>query len=1340
MLTWPGWHGGPEARIERLPGVVLLGDISGFTALTERLAQTGTASAEQLTDILNATFGRLIDVVYRLGGDVLKFAGDALLAVWPSTAHPDGLSGALNLAIQCGLEMQALMQASPSNHEHLALRVSIGAGDIAIGKVGGERNRWELLIAGDPLAEITQIEPDGAPGQVLLSADDVPLVATDVMGQLVSPLAYRIDGLRRRVVPAPRVGGPAEPEIDGLLAFVPGSIRSRLEAGQTGWLAEMRQVSVVFVNLPEMGSLASIDRVQEVFRAIQGCLYRYEGSLNKLSVDEKGVSILGAFGLPPLAHEDDPLRALQAASDIWKTLSALGVRAAIGLATGRVFCGEVGNARRREYTVIGDTVNLAARLMQAAKQGILCDEATRLAARDRWSFEELTPVAFKGKAKVVSVFRPLHVAAPKRRREGLLIGREKELAAIVPLQDALLAGESTPLVWLEGEPGIGKSYLVDTLMQSSRARGLVCLHGAGDAIERVSPYRAWLPILHAIVLGDVAPQFPNRVEARLEKLLGDRSDLWPMRSLLNALLPIDLPGNDAVQGLDAGLRAQITRDLLVALIRGHASTRPGMLILEDAHWFDSASWHLMAQVVATVRPLLLVVTTRPSNPVPAELTGTLKGPHTRTLRLGPLEPQEIEAVVCARLGVAALSEPLGHFIRERTEGNPFFSEELALALREAGHLEHVEGELRLAPTADPARLDMPTNLEGIVTSRLDRLPPSPQLLAKVASVIGRSFTLEMLTEVLPLVDARERLPEWLEELVALEIVSPDPLADGPAYRFRHAITHHVTYHLLVPSQRQALHRAVATFLEAGPDQRDQLPHLTLLAHHWVQADDVERAFPYLERAGDHALATSAHLEAIECYSQALALAEQGRLSVEADSIIRLHDRLGEACFGLGRMTEARRHLERGLAGLGLPVAETWSGIGKGITREIWAQVVQCWKLPWGCRLETMSQDKRLQAARLLELLYGAYMYTNDHVRAAYAALRALNLIESLPQTAEWALANAEIAALVSHLNMRKVSNYYHARAEAAVGTLDNLSLRSRVLQMSGIYWMNRNDATRLNRVLEEAIALTERMGDRRVWAECMHLLGYKHYQRCEYTSAILVGERLAAASERAGDLQMQGGGITLVAYALSDLGRDDEALALLDANQRVFEWSENPLVPINLEALRAKALLRLGRHEDALAAAWAVADQLERYVPTGDPGISAHQIVWSVLYELTLLRRAAMEGDRERILKFGWRAASILHGAAHGSRQLESSAELVRGQVQAFDGCSREALRAWKRALERALRQDHRHQLGLVHLEFARHEQTPKARRAVHLGEAAASFEAIGARYELELVRTLQAR
>ena len=368
-----------EQGLTRFEAAAFFADISGFTILTERLAALGARGSEELSSALNAYFDRLIESIASHGGDVVKMAGDALIALWP-VSEGESLASVTLRAARCGLVVQETLQDyEVAEGVRLSSKVGIGAGEVSALLVGGEKDRWELLLAGSPLAQMGHAEHLARSGDVVLSKDAWALVRDGSTGE---PLEQGYVRLRQARSIVPRPLGAARPAIGTeakVRNFIPAAIRDRLDAGQTAWLAELRRITVLFVNLPptDLERPDALARAQAIVRTVQAALYAHEGSLNKLSVDEKGTMLVAAMGLPPLAHRDDARRGVQAATAIRERLDRLGVECSVGVATGRVYCGEVGNARRREYTIIGRVVNLAARLMQAAKDQSRSSSATK---------------------------------------------------------------------------------------------------------------------------------------------------------------------------------------------------------------------------------------------------------------------------------------------------------------------------------------------------------------------------------------------------------------------------------------------------------------------------------------------------------------------------------------------------------------------------------------------------------------------------------------------------------------------------------------------------------------------------------------------------------------------------------------------------------------------------------------------------------------------------------------------------------------------------------------------------------------------------------------------------
>lgn len=896
----------PRPTSDVFPAAVLFADISGFTALTERLAARGAAGAEDLTRLLNAYLGELVEMIATAGGDVMKFAGDAVLALWPVESDEE-LAEQVLRAAQCALAIQAKLHDYPvADDVRLSLKLAIGAGTVVTATLGGIRERWEFLVAGPPLAQVGAANGHASPGQTLCAPEAWALVAARCRGREVADGHVLLEAVDDPAPPRPIDLVVVPPErSQALRAFIPAAIRSRLDAGQSDWLAELRRLTILFVNLPDLTHRTPLDEAQQTLRAAQTSLYRYEGSVNKLSVDDKGASLIAVMGLPPLAHEDDAARGAHAALAMKESLDALGLRCSIGVTTGLAFCGSVGGSRRREYTIMGDVVNLAARLMQAAKGGILCDAPTAAAAAGRLDFDELEPIKVKGKKEPIAIFRPVagsSGASAREHAEGEMVGRDAERRALDRAIHALVGDRADSRMLIEGEAGIGKSRLVEDLLSRARGAGARALLGAGDSIESATPYFAWRRVFADLFGVDEMPEEPAARRERVLEALPDDEAVRRAAPLLDAVLPFEWEDDAFTAELAGKLRADATHDLLARVLADAAARQPLALVVEDAHWLDSGSLALLDVVADRVHPLLLAVAMRPMGAqTPAELDRLVSAEGTEVLRLDHLPPEAVSQLVCRRLGIDELPEPIAEIIHNKAEGNPFFAEELAYAMRDAGLVLVEGGRVRIAPTAFGSHAwEFPDTVQGVITSRIDRLSAAEQLTIKVASVIGRVFAFRTLVDVYPIEEERTQMLGHFEVLRDLDLTPLERPAPDLEYVFKHIITQEVAYHLLAYEQRRQLHRAVAEWYERQYAS-DLEPYYPYLAYHWRHAAEdrtpdaecLAKAIDYLQRAGDAAVRAYVNQEAIGFYADGLRYTAQLPESVERDRMeMRLQLALG----------------------------------------------------------------------------------------------------------------------------------------------------------------------------------------------------------------------------------------------------------------------------------------------------------------------------------------------------------------------------------------------------------------------------------------------------------------
>lgn len=1031
-----------QARIDVLRGALLFADVSGFTALTERLAARGPAGIELLVRRLNGYFGSLIDVILAYGGDVLKFAGDALVVVFNEAEGQE--HKAVLRAAACSLAIQKAVAAERESEDGLvlSLKVAVAVGKLACAFLGGVRGRWEMVVYGPPLLDAGNAAGKCEPGAVVLSASAWTQIASEAVAEPLGDGVMRLRQTQREPerapLPLPELSGKAA---QAAWSFVPYAIRAKLNSGQGDWLAELRKITVIFVTLPGHASDVALSQTQELMTRLQQLVYRVEGSVNKISVDDKGLSLIAVLGMPPLSHEDDPRRGLLLALEMHDLMVQLKFTPSIGVTTGRAFCGVIGNVRRREYTMIGDIVNLSARLMVASAGSVLCDQATRDGAVEHFEFEPTKPLKLKGKSVPVAVYKPARRTSRRSQASNSFVGRIEERAALDAALQQLAQGQSAVFM-IEGDSGIGKSRLLGEVQALATERGLRRLQGDADSIERTAAYVAWRGLLGDLLGIDETMVGQTPPEAALTRL-ASRADLRAQLPVLNDILPLGLDDSDLTRELEGEARAAALRTLILALL---AEQTPLLIVIDDAQWLDSASWALLMAVVRGIAPLLLVCATRPVAEAEqgAELRELLRREQTTVQRLEGLASEHVAALIRDRLGVEEVASPLVEFVTERTQGNAFFIEQLVLALRDSQLIEISEGQCQIRPGVDLAtQANLPDTVEGVITQRIDHLDPTEQLSLKVASVVGRAFGLSVINAIFPIEHLRGQLQPHLDTLARRGLTRLENTETDPSYLFRQILTQEVAYNLMLFSQRRELHLAVADWYESN--FTDRAPFYAVLAHHLVQAGAVERAVHYLILAGDQALAKYACAEAVRLFSEAIRLDLSRPEGADVQRSAHCHLQLGHACYLLGRLGEGIVELRHGLASSRAPVPTSRAGKAWAVLKDLTVQVLRR-RFPHRFPLAPANAHEGLsEIAHAYRDLSSCHYTRSEILDLLFCGLRGLNCTEQLGPSPELAEALATMSVIASAAGRKQIGAAYAARSDALLPLVNDPSRRANLL-------------------------------------------------------------------------------------------------------------------------------------------------------------------------------------------------------------------------------------------------------------------------------------------------------
>jgi class 3 adenylate cyclase/tetratricopeptide (TPR) repeat protein len=622
---------------------------------------------------------------------------------------------------------------------------------------------------------------------------------------------------------------------------------------------QRRQVTVLFADMADytpmaerIGEEAVFTLMQDVIGRMSEAVHAHGGAVQNVTGD----GLMALFGAP-VAVEDAPLKACRAALDIQDRMRTLAGAAEarhgvvpqfrVGLHTGPLVVGQVGDDQRTEVTALGDTVNLAARLQgEAEPGGIVMSEATQRLVTGYAESTFLGERAIKGKSEPQRVHSLVGLKSEVSRFDvsvsrGLttLVGRQAELETLTRCWEEARAG-ALRIVDIVGEAGIGKSRLVHDFRLLLDADKVFILQGRCTAEGATTPFLPFIEIVRAsfrMLAQSKRADVERRLRRGLETLGIDVAGSLPY--LLN-LLGHEAAGG-VVNALDSETVGVRTRDALLALLRERRRISPVIMFIDDLHWMDHASEELLARIAEADRdlPLLLIRAYRPQYAAPRAPID-----EATTLRLNHLSRDSTVALLRARLGVEEIPDALARLVAEKAEGNPLFAEEIASYLVEKGSITLSAGTASYEAVDGTA---LPVTLENLLMDRYDRLEAGPRAVLETASVIGPVFLQDLVVAASGL---NGEVPHHLEDLEGQDLVVRDSETGG--WRFKHVLVREAIYDSLLGPQRQALHARVAEAIE-GAARRDGGESVDLLAHHYAQAGNDAMAVHYLALAGERSL-------------------------------------------------------------------------------------------------------------------------------------------------------------------------------------------------------------------------------------------------------------------------------------------------------------------------------------------------------------------------------------------------------------------------------------------------------------------------------------------------------
>ncbi|MBE0681997.1 MAG: AAA family ATPase [Anaerolineales bacterium] len=1340
-------------------GAVLFADLSGFTKITSDLSiHLGPKrGAEELNRQLDPIYTELIGAVHNYGGSVVDITGDGLTC-WFN--EDSGERAASCAAVMQGIMEQFKVIKIPSISSFtLGIKITISVGAVQRFLVGDPAIQLLEALAGRELLRVVR-------AQELIHSGEIA-VYEEVFGRIkdkVENVSWRqVEGGERIAVfenlselAAPRPWPAAQNlEIEVAKKWVFRPIYERIAEGELEFLTEFRLAVPMFLKFSGIDydqDESAEKKLDQFVQCVQGVVSRHEGYLCNLTIGDKGSNLYIIFGAP-LAHEDSIDRALAAALRIKAEVQGLGFidEIQIGLTHGQVWAGAHGGGKARTYSAMGAEVNLAARLMSYAGPGQILVSPHVAEQGSNYEFTQLSPIEFKGieKPMTPSLLMGKTKSHTINDSKTAILGREREQKFLSrALSNLSSTAGSAGTVVIEGDAGIGKSRLLSDFSEHIRQSGYKVLAGQADPVETTTQYFAFKSILDGLFeITELDDQ--KTIQNKVLMAIQDDEFLASRAPLLSSVLPLHWPDNELTSQMMGEARATSTREVLLRILQNSRlkNINPAaslVLLFDDAHWLDAATWSLLGYINRELTSILLVLATRPitkdevSAQIVDEFHRILSAPNTHHIQLANLNANDTTELVSQKLGVKHVPAPVLEFIHARAQGNPFFSEEIAYALRDSGIIgiqgdsavtNHTAGEL--------AEIDFPETVQGVVTRRVDRLPAPHQLTLKVASVIGRIFILNILANVHPARVAKSTLAEYLQTLTRqgiTDLESPDPEI---AYFFKHVIIQEVVYNLLTFSQRKQLHCAIANWYETN-HAGDLTPHYSRLAHHWLKGEKNDKAIHYLEKAAEQSLKLYSNEDVVRFLEIAIELDKRETTDNAPAKVFqraRWERMLGIAFLRLGKLKESESRLSLSLKLLGRPLPKTAAGAILFLIKELGEQALR--------RISPKSLARKYSADRLkveeelarIEIEHIFY-YAQNTTMLAWSMLRRLNLAEKtqMPELMMEGYGNLQMISGLAGLD--GVYQVYKKLGQDILSKNNNIPGRIFLMLREGVVRFTRCEWEQADENLEGGLRLAEQIGDIRSYIELVASHATSLHLQGRFEKSLERWQEQYQKVSRSDSPQGQAWALYGQGHNLLMLGKTREAIQLIeDSINTPMKNADDKILNTSRFGALSLAYLRSGQNEPALENVFAH----QRHAPA-KPGLASTMHEYSPVFDAIIglwkiiqTGQSQLENAQIKKLEQIFHKIPFMVKALGQLRINKAKCLLYSGIYNNLTGGKGKAETDFVKCIELAGKHRQPYELGRAYYELGLLLGAREGRD--YLSQAAEIFEGVKTPYELEQVR-----
>ncbi len=1110
----------------KLSATAMIIDISGFTPLTENLAKHGNEGIEVLSRLINRVFTPCINTVYRNNGFIATFIGDAVLAIFDSNSR-DALFSA-----------DKIMQAFLKNRTHrtkfgdfeICCKIGLSFGDI----------EWGIIGKGDDKSYYFRGKAVEACHISEKHCRSMDIVVDDSLYNdfsVYSDLANCADGFHRilSVRPPGKIcckNNTEKNKKSSYTLFIPGILRENIPVN------ELREVVSIFISFRDTG-MGHAD-MDALFSAVSGICEKWGGFYRRINFDDKGCNILINFGIP-VSFEKNILRAINCIHEL-RAIYGNGLKA--GITAGILFAGFIGSRLRAAYDVLGDAVNLSARIAVSSDWGaVQASQDIKNKAESFFKFSYMNKYKYKGKSEAIKTYSLGDRISPGtgKSHKGRLYGRDLEIAFIKKAVNKTIKGKFGGIIYIYGDAGIGKSRLIDEVSEYCRDSALVCNLPCDNMVRK-----SWNPFLQYLNTyfeqnQNLAQHQNQAVFTRIHKNLADEAGLRPgsretvdelirTESFLRALLSLDITGM-LYEKLDARGKFENTLYAVKEFFKALSLISPVIIHLEDLHWIDDHSKTAIEHLIHNIEnfPIIILASSRFNDDGSKPVFNADSRTECSEIVLKGLQDQSVKSIIKEITGCCPDKDML-NFIRERTFNNPFYIEQFILFLDSYGFIARNGSSCSVSIKTG----EIPSEIKQIIIARIDRLTREVKELTRIASVIGREFDSSVLFRSLEsLLKIKKKLKtsqiNTFDMAVLAKIMKKDRysyLVQGQAekiwttpddlnYVFLHSILRESAYDMQLRERLRIIHQIVAETTEkiiAGTN--DNKSCYLDLAYHFEKANNHEKTREYLEKAGKYLQETYNNDRAIEVFTRLLKYTRDHR------TLIDIYNHLGDIYELTGKMDLAEKSYRESLA----LSRQNRDPSGKAVSMTNLANIL-------------ISRGEFYKAKRLNQKALNIALKTDDKVLLIdlYSQIAGLYYLECrYAEALEYCTKSLEIAQILKNKflicrtlgNMGNIYMYIGDTAKAKIyfrkslrmaKEMGNLERINRAVYNMGLIYKHSHEYEKAKIYFHEGLEITIKTGNKRELASFFGALGNIFRSEEDYSKATRFLEKQLEIYKEIGD-------------------------------------------------------------------------------------------------------------------------------------------------------------------------------------------------------------------------------